>query len=119
MALGGSLITIVLNVVLIKQGYSYYAPAWTALICYVFMTIVSYWAGQKYYPIQYPLGRMTLYLVLALLAFGLSEGIRYWAKDAFWVILSINFLILLAYFAAIAWIEKPLIKRLLARKGRE
>ena len=66
-----------------------------------------------------PKKTLAAFLVLALLAFGLSEGIRYWAKDAFWVILSINFLILLAYFAAIAWIEKPLIKRLLARKGRE
>jgi O-antigen/teichoic acid export membrane protein len=118
-ALGGSLITIVLNVVLIKQGYGYYAPAWTALICYVFMTIVSYWAGQKYHPIHYPLGRMALYFLLALFAYGLSEGLRYLTKGALPVILSINFLILLAYFAAIAWIEKPLIKRLLVRKKRE
>lgn len=117
-ALGGSLITIVLNVVLIKQGYSYHAPAWTALICYVFMTITSYWAGQKYHPIHYPLGRMALYLVLALLAYGLSEAVRYWAQDVLWVILSINFLILLAYFAAIAWIEKPLVQALLRRRAK-
>lgn len=117
-ALGGSLITIVLNVVLIKQGYSYYAPAWTSLVCYVFMTITSYWAGQKYHPIRYPLGRMALYLVLALLAYGLSEGVRYWAQDLLWVILCINFLILLAYFAAIAWIEKPLLQALLRRRAK-
>lgn len=117
-ALGGSLITIVLNVVLIKQGYSYYAPAWTALVCYVFMTITSYLAGQKHHPIHYPLGRMALYLLLALLAYGLSEAVRYWAQDGLWVILSINFLILLAYFAAIAWIEKPLIKTLLQRRAK-
>jgi hypothetical protein len=32
------------------------------------------------------------------------------------VILSINLFILLAYFAAIIWIEKPLVLRLLGRK---
>ncbi|MBK9487665.1 MAG: oligosaccharide flippase family protein [Haliscomenobacter sp.] len=115
-ALGGSLITIVLNVVLIKQGFGYYAPAWTSLVCYLFMTIASYWAGQKFYPIKYPLGRMALYLVLAVLAYLLSEGVRYWAKGSLPVILSINFVVLLAYFAAIAWIEKPLVRRLFARK---
>ena len=115
-ALGGSLITIVLNVVLIKQGFSYYAPAWTALVCYVFMTVTSYWAGQIYHPIKYPLGRMVAYLLLAILAYGLSEVVRYWAKDNLMVILSINFVILLAYFAGIIWIEKPLVLRLLGRK---
>ncbi len=80
------------------------------------MTIASYWAGQKYYPIKYPLGRMALYLVLAILAYLLSEGVRYWAKGSLPVILSINFVVLLAYFAAIAWIEKPLVRRLFARK---
>jgi O-antigen/teichoic acid export membrane protein len=114
-ALGGSLITIVMNVVLIKQGYSFYAPAWTALVCYLFMTITSYLAGQKYHPIQYPLKRMALYLLLALLAYGLSEWGRYCAQGSLLVILSINFSILLAYFAAIAWVEKPMVLRLLKR----
>jgi hypothetical protein len=62
---------------------------------------------------------MALYFFLALFAYGLSEGLRYLAQGALPVILSINFLILLAYFAAIAWIEKPLIKRLLARNKRQ
>jgi O-antigen/teichoic acid export membrane protein len=115
-ALGGSLITILLNVILIKQGLGYYAPAWTALACYGFMTVISYWAGQHYYPLKYPLGRMLLYLVLSLAAYGLSELVRPALNASLPLRLSVNFLILLIYFAAIAWIEKPLVLRLMNPK---
>jgi O-antigen/teichoic acid export membrane protein len=64
----GALLTIVLNILLIPS-FSYVASAWTRLICYVIITIVSYKLGQKYYPIKYAVKPMVWYLLIALILF--------------------------------------------------
>ncbi|WP_315818271.1 lipopolysaccharide biosynthesis protein [Paraflavitalea speifideaquila] len=50
--IGGAVITIVLNILLIPKG-RYSGAAWSTFICYAFMMVVSYIQGQKYYPIPY------------------------------------------------------------------
>ncbi|GHV36317.1 polysaccharide biosynthesis protein [Bacteroidia bacterium] len=64
----GAGITVVLNFVLIPR-IGYMGAAWTTLICYVVMAVVSYILGQKYYPIPYKIGKMSLYFLLALTLF--------------------------------------------------
>lgn len=68
----GALITIVLNIIFIPI-YGYTASAWATLICYGSMVAISYWLGQKHYPVPYPLGKMFLYLILALGIYALSD----------------------------------------------
>ncbi|MEA1875469.1 MAG: polysaccharide biosynthesis C-terminal domain-containing protein, partial [Bacteroidota bacterium] len=65
MALGGSVITIVLNAILIPK-YSYMGSAWAHLSCYTAMMVVSYLWGRKYMPIPYHVKRVLLYIGLAL-----------------------------------------------------
>ena len=108
-AIGGALITILINVIFIPI-YGYWASAWATLIVYAAQMIASYLLGQKYYPIKYNLRKFGLYLGLALFIFvitwliNLSPGEFSWAK--FFVH---NALIL--FFVFIVWfIEKPTIK---------
>jgi O-antigen/teichoic acid export membrane protein len=67
-SIGGALVTIVLNLILIpKMGYE--GAAWATLICYLLMVIASYILGQKHYPINYDLKRIIGYMLFALLLF--------------------------------------------------
>lgn len=60
----GLVITVSLNVVLVpRMGYMGCAVA--SVACYGTMMLVSYFAGQKIYPINYQVGRISLYVGLA------------------------------------------------------
>ena len=59
----GAIITIVLNFVLLKK-YGFMVSAWTTLIAYFLMMVLSYFLGQKYYPIPYRVGKISFILIL-------------------------------------------------------
>ena len=68
-SVGGAVITIVLNLLLIPS-FGYYGAAWVTLACYTFMSWATWFTGRKHYPVPYQLGRMALYPVLALTLWG-------------------------------------------------
>jgi O-antigen/teichoic acid export membrane protein len=68
-AIGGALITLALNYWWIPR-IGYIGSAWATLICYASMAIACYVVGRKYYPVPYDIGRMLLYIVIALLIYG-------------------------------------------------
>ena len=72
----GAIITIVLNLILIPR-IGYMGCAWTTFICYLFMMVLGYVWGQKYYPIPYNLNRAFVYLTVAL---GLYMLVQYSAN---------------------------------------
>ncbi|MEY4108442.1 MAG: hypothetical protein RL181_2784 [Bacteroidota bacterium] len=117
MALGGAAITVVLNVLLIPH-IGYYGPAWAALACYAFMIVVCYWTGQRYYPIEYPIGRMALYLLMALgaYAFGQLNG-RWFSNSLVWK-LAANTLVFLLFSGMVLWVERGAVAGLLRRFRR-
>ena len=59
----GALITIILNVVLLKK-FGFMVSAWTTLAAYFTMMVLSYFLGQKYYPIPYRIKNISLCLIL-------------------------------------------------------
>lgn len=61
----GSAITVLVNYLFVYK-YGYLASAYARLICYVAMTAVCYWLGQKYYRIPYNLKEIALYFLLSL-----------------------------------------------------
>jgi Na+-driven multidrug efflux pump len=67
-AIGGALLTILINVLFIPT-YGFEASAWATLIVYAFQMVASYLLGQKYYPIKYNLRKFMLYLGLAIFLF--------------------------------------------------
>ncbi len=60
-ALFGATITIGLNYLLIPI-IGYMGSAWATLACYASMMLVSYIVGQKFYPVNYSLNKITAYL---------------------------------------------------------
>ncbi|MFZ2900522.1 MAG: polysaccharide biosynthesis C-terminal domain-containing protein [Saprospiraceae bacterium] len=72
-SIGGVLITLGLNFWLVPNpAVGYYGAAWAALGCYGFMALASYLTGRRYFPIPYPMGKMGLYIGLALGLYALS-----------------------------------------------
>jgi len=61
----GAIITITLNFYWIPR-IGYLGSAYATLICYAAMMVVSYFMGNKHYPVNYDLKRIFLYLGLSL-----------------------------------------------------
>jgi O-antigen/teichoic acid export membrane protein len=74
-AIGGALITLVLNFWLIPI-IGYVGSAWATLVCYFSMTAACYFAGRKYLPVPYQIGKMFVYIVLAIGIYGLNLWFR-------------------------------------------
>lgn len=62
----GCLVLIAVNVIFIPQ-YSYMACAWAGVAGYGTAMLLSYFVGQKYYPIAYPLKSIGVYVLVAVL----------------------------------------------------
>jgi O-antigen/teichoic acid export membrane protein len=62
----GAVLTIVLNVIFIPK-YSYMASAWISFIAYTVMMILSYFWGQKNYPIPYNIKKNLAYIVTSII----------------------------------------------------
>jgi O-antigen/teichoic acid export membrane protein len=74
-ALFGAILTLVMNYLLIPtMGYE--GSAWTTLSCYASMMIISYFLGQKYFPIAYNMKKFLGYIGFSLLLFGINTLTR-------------------------------------------
>lgn len=99
----GAILTIVLNLILLKK-YGFMVSAWATLAAYFMMMVLSYFLGQKYYPIPYRVGKIAVCLgLLAVFSF-----ISYYLFDANFYIGNIFFLIFSGY---IIYSEKDFLRR--------
>ena len=62
----GFVITLVINIIFIPK-ISYWACALASLVSYVVMMLLSYFIGQKYYPVKYNLKKIAKYILLTLI----------------------------------------------------
>lgn len=62
----GCLVLIAVNVIFVPQ-YSYMACAWGGFAGYATAMLLSYFVGQKYYPINYPIKEIMTYVGLAFI----------------------------------------------------
>lgn len=66
----------------------YRGSAWAHLVCYGGMALVSYLLGRHYYPVPYPVIRITLYMLLGLAIYWLDHelvvncGFNVWATGS-------------------------------------
>jgi len=100
----GAGITLGLNFLLIPV-MGYMGAAWTTLICYFSMTAISYYLGQKHYPIKYNLRKVGLFLISAIILFFIGKLLTF---DSFWLTFSIHTLIIIVYLGIIHVFENPL-----------
>ena len=111
----GALITIGLNFLLVPiMGYM--GAAWATLVCYIIMAIISYFFGQKYYPVKFPLIRIGFYFLVALGIYLLAEyvNVNDWASRP--VKYAIHTVFFLSFLAVIYFTEKPKIRAVFNKK---
>lgn len=98
-SVAGAIITILFNLWLIPvMGYT--GAAWATLICYASMMMISYFYGQKYYPIPYHVKDFFIYTIAAFGLWMISLSIHQFTNLSFVVQQVINTVLLLIYIGA-------------------
>jgi len=93
LSIGGAVITLLGNLALIPV-LGYFGSAITTLICYFTMALLSWYYGQKYYPIPYKILKISAYILFAVLLVALSSFIH---TDSIMQDLALRGLLLLIY----------------------
>ena len=106
----GAILTLVLNFLLVPK-MSYYGSAVATIVAYGSMMFISYYWGQKKYPIPYDVNRLGSYIGVAIVLSGLSFYIPVLRKSFIFGILA---LILFGYY--IYRNEKETIVKILKRR---
>lgn len=113
-AIGGTAITILGNIWLLpKLGVM--GSAISALACYTFMCLTSYYQGKIHYPIPYAIGRMLIWIVTALLIYAMMEWLRDLVSEKIGLSLFLNTALIIAFVTLVLVFEKELIQKL--KKG--
>ena len=110
----GASITIAANFALIPiLGYE--GSAWATLICYFSMVVISYFLGNKYYPIPYQVKQLSAYISVALLLFFTQQLLikKLLTDSVFHHVSAALFILLFAGLAFLA--ERKQLSQLLSR----
>jgi O-antigen/teichoic acid export membrane protein len=81
----GAVITVVLNLFLIPR-FGYHGAAWVHLVSYATMTLVSFYWGQKHFPVPYDVGRLVFFTLLAMFIYFLHSLIPDFYLPVNWII---------------------------------
>jgi O-antigen/teichoic acid export membrane protein len=101
----GAVVLIAMDILMIPR-FSYWACAWAGFVSYAVSMILSYISGQKYYPINYPIKDIMIYIVVAVLLFaGISLTNAQLPTIA---ALAINTLLIIAFIVFIVKRDFPL-----------
>lgn len=108
LAITGSAITLLLNLLFIPV-WGYMGSAVSMLVCFVAITVMSYFWGQKYYPVPYPLKRISTYFLASLVIYALSLLTNQLLPAAEY---GLNTVLFLIFFGIIYKLEKNELNRL-------
>jgi len=90
----GCAVIMLMNIMLVPK-YGYVASAWASVAGYGVITILSYWLGQKKYPIKYDIKGIGKYMLLAALLYAASSFIpvhNFYLRMLFHTVLLVVFL---------------------------
>jgi len=94
--IGGAIITIVLNILLIPIWH-YTGAALATFTCYLFMMVSSYLLGQKHYPVPYAVKKLLSYIVLVVLIYLVHAGMVKWVNTQLWFSISTGMLLFIFF----------------------
>lgn len=101
----GCFVLILINIIFVPQ-YGYMACAWAGLIGYATAMTLSYFVGQKKYPINYPLKSIGIYVLMTVIFFiAITYSNQHLPKI---YALAVNTLIIFAFVAHIIYHDLPL-----------
>jgi O-antigen/teichoic acid export membrane protein len=94
----GAVLTIALNFLLIPL-LGYMGSAIATLACYFMMAALCWWLGERHYPVPYPVGRLLMWLAVAVGVVAISWWAPVaagWARYGFHTLLTLGFIGLVA-----------------------
>ena len=100
----GCAVLLVVNIVFVPR-YGSMACAWGGFAGYGVAMLVSYFVGQKYYPLDYPMKEISFYVVLAFIMYGLMCAASDWPSIAS---IAFNTLLVLVFAGIIIKRDLPL-----------
>lgn len=101
----GCAVLIAIDVLLIPR-FGYMACAWAGFAAYGTSMVISYFAGQKYYPIRYPVRSILSYVALAAVLFAAMTRTN--AALPLWAAITANTLLIAVFAAVIVRRDFPL-----------
>ena len=103
----GCVVLLAVNYIFVPK-YGYMACAWGGVAGYGVAMATSYFVGQKYYPLNYPLKDIALYTILAAIAFTVMTLLH--EKLSMCLSIAINTLLILCFIGMIIKRDLPLSK---------
>ena len=95
----------------------YLGSAWAALASYFIVMLISYFVGRHYYPLPYEIGRMGLYVLLALVLWVAGAAVALPGLGfSTWFVYTCRILLLLVYILCVVRSEKIPLPRRFRRK---
>jgi O-antigen/teichoic acid export membrane protein len=113
----GTLITVVLNIVLIPH-LGMLGPAIAALACYFFMAAAAYITGSFYNPIPYPMDKMTHYLGGAIVGYIATTFIPTFSPNEMIYRILFGGIIFSCYLIFLLFIERKMVVAWLKQKTK-
>ena len=101
----GAIVLITIDILLIPR-FSYMACAWAGFAAYATSMLLSYFIGQRYYPIAYPIRQMSAYVILTVVLFLAMQ----YANSILpvWATLIVNTLLIIVFAAYLVKKDFPL-----------
>jgi O-antigen/teichoic acid export membrane protein len=112
--IGGAIITIVANVLLIPVLH-YTGAALATYLCYFFMMAASYVWGQKHYPVPYPVKKLAGYLTIVVILYVLHLSVTWLLPKSLWISVTLGMIFFAAFATFVYKIERKEISRLFKR----
>ncbi|MFN8256451.1 MAG: polysaccharide biosynthesis C-terminal domain-containing protein [Bacteroidales bacterium] len=95
------IVSVLLNILLIPV-FGYFGSAWAAASAYFFMMFVSFWLGNKYYPIKYNYLKVFAYFLIAICIYLINLYLR----NTISYYLVANLFMIMLFLALFIYIEK-------------
>ena len=108
----GCVALVAVNIIFVPK-IGYMACAWGGLVGYGICVLLSYFIGQKKYPVPYPVASILGYFALALALYAVTLFIH---PDNIVLRLAFNTLLLLVYVGVVLWNERALIRTIVRKK---
>jgi len=105
--LGGAVITIVANYILIPQA-GYLGSSWVTLICYFSMTAACYFLGQRFYPIPYKVLKSMGYITVTV---AIVYVVGFFSIENQWLATGFHAVVFLLYLFIIYLLERKAFKQ--------
>jgi O-antigen/teichoic acid export membrane protein len=112
----GAVITIVVNLITIPF-FGFIGSAWATFACYASMMVISYFWGQKYFPVNYNIKKFCIYIGSALLIYFAS---LLFGELNLYVRMGINVALFFGFVLIAFWVEKVSVREVVRMvRGRK